>query len=172
MNDEQHSPECIDGLKGCRSGQNCIAIKDRKSGGTIMWSTCSGFILSLKSIKRTESPTEVWMHLIKTIWCNEDNMNLFNRMCGAVGYDFMCCMVKRLLSPKLTKLFYKGDKMVHLLVYTLIKNFGLERLFIDIFHSRTHKLTECKSGTLYIYKFDINNKYILYYILYIIYNIC
>ena len=137
-----------------------------------MISTCSGFILSFRSIKRTESPTTVWLHIIRTIFCNEENRTYFNKTCAALGYDFMCTMVKRLLGKKIETMFKNGDRDVHLLYYIIIKKFGLQRLFIDIFHGINHKYLECKSkeGTFYPknekYKqigFDINRNVVEQY---------
>ena len=144
LSDEQENKEHIDDMDGCRSGENTIKTKTIRSGGTMATMLCSGFIMNISSFLRTEGPTEVLIRIVKTIigscHCNEFVCHIVTML----GYDMMCNMISTLLGQRLDDLFYEENKDVQLIHYIFI-NFGLNRLFIDKFHSKSHKLAACNT---------------------------
>ena len=158
---EQESEQEINDIKGCRSGENTVQLRKRRTGGTMVLMTASGFVLSLSPILRTESPTEVLLRIVRTVWMGEDYLEMFCRFCTNIGYDMMCNMLKRLLGFKMLDMFNEGVKDVQFMCYVFLA-FGLHRLFIDRFHSSKHKMKACCETDGVLNYYNIKFKHLMH----------
>lgn len=143
---EQVDEEEIDNLEGCRKGENMVKHKSTRSGGLIVFMTCIGFILGLKPVLRTESPTFIFQTLCALIY-NDSRINeYFSRCIVVFGWDMMCKLMGRLLGKKFRHLLFNEKSEIDevIKIYYLMVTFGLHRLFIDKMHSNSHKNDECK----------------------------
>lgn len=140
--DQQESEEAIDDLNGCRKGENTVKTPSLRTGGTILFMTCSNFICSLTPILRTESPTEVLLRLVATIWSTPEAMKYFKRFCISVGYDMWCNMLKTMLGAKMVRMFWEGVEDAQLILFVFTE-FGLHRVHIDAYHCQFHKEDTC-----------------------------
>ena len=146
LRDDQESEQQIDSIEGCRSGENTIKIRSTRTGGTMTFHSCSGFLVHFSTFLRTESPTEVLLRFVKMIMGNISYTEYVCRFCDLFGYDMMCNMVSTLLGERMHKLYYDDNEDAQITLYVFI-TFGLQRLFIDRFHSKTHKLEACNTST-------------------------
>ena len=144
---EEDDEETTDSLGGCRSGKNSIKSDEyRTSGGVVAIMSLDGFVCSLTEILHTESQTEVILRTYETFALNNDShihYDYFCRMIVAFGYDMMCNILERLLSRPMQQLMDR-DELVKGILY-FFDVLGLDRLFIDKMHIKTHKHVVCQN---------------------------
>ena len=146
--DEQQNEKEIDDVKGCRKGSNMIQQKTKRSGGLIIFMSCIDFIIGIKPVLRTESPTFVFQSLIKLIYGDPKVGEYFSRGVVVFGWDMMCNMMGRLLGKKFQKLLWPDEGLTPenevIAIYYLMTVWGMHRLFIDAYHAQFHLKEECK----------------------------
>ena len=111
--------------------------------------TCTGFFLTLQTIKHNESPTQILTRTTAYIWSNLITLQFFKHAVCAMGYDMYCNVLARLCGQEMSDLIFYEDELSELVAFTFL-SIGLARFFIDLWHGVCHRRTECseKTGTL------------------------
>ena len=99
--------------------------------------------MNLSEVLHTESPTEVILRIFDTFTSSDEHWEYFCRHLVALGYDFMCNMLRRLLSTKMKDMMYRDESVREILFFW--HKLGLHRLFIDKMHIQTHKEAICSN---------------------------
>lgn len=143
LDEEEDKAKVIDSLGGCRVAKNMTKPKIHHSGGIVCLMALSGFMYCLTEVLHHESPTEVILRTYDTFTSSEVHLDYFCRFLVLFGYDMMCNIVVTLLSDTMEKLVVIDESVKYILFFWSV--FGLERLFIDKLHVRTHKHKMCQN---------------------------
>eukprot|EP01083_Nonionella_stella_P239357 837810_1 len=133
----------LDEIGGDRKGSNIANISEHATTyGIMSIFTLSGFCIDLSEIAHSESPTVVIRRTNTIYTASNEALNFFCIFIEIFGWDFMCNILRTLLSKRVTKLI-ETCHLVKLICYFWDKI--TPGAFIDPFHVAPHTKPICQN---------------------------